>query len=1066
MASDFGPAKTLACALKTGCAPLEGVCMPVGSARAALVADDAAALEREFDASLERDVAARKAASARALRSAVDRVGRLRLLITSRHLAVQRSRKALGDAADLRTIERSPHASLRDTILAQGDFAKRQANIGAFVARFTRSAAEGTDEDPWWLYCADSGLKLLPSFLASLADAFLSDQDYLAAARQICATRGTISDDGEAWVDKYSGYAIVPIDYDDDEGYTEAGFRIQTRAVLEVDLDDGPVEATGAERFSDPFAREIAAVSAGLGRFLGVSVDSSLEFVVRTVRDRLAATMPSQAKYDELVKARKARGKTGIEEYSVFKSRTLVIVTSAVTLFAIQTQVPPPVVTRRHPGCPQSFEGYPVGDSTDLRAIKYVACVLRSLAKGLPPWDALDRSSSKDIAKQMAKYLGASVVGLPESMARIAERSEFERLHPARPSGLDANLQAWVNFLPPLTPVAVKRAEGLTPALQRTIEAHLRTGSRDQTLELRRLRGRVIRLGLEVLDLVEKAVGSEGLRLATAGGDPFLENACCDQKPDNPLEYVASKEPRVLRANEEASRARDFLDDMGTMARAPMLFDPADTRRRFPAPPPGFSDNTVYQAFIVMCKLTTSTPPPTYLQGLCLIRPNPLPPDASLERYIDILKSEGHNYTQASLAALMQAVNRQNIVTVKMGQSPVPVALDIIETLGDETGPPLPDGIAALLTDALQNSSDENAARALRNTLAEESAKNAKTLDEFLRSGPANRASEAARKCIASLLEQSQSEEGGLTFMKQCVHQLTRVFPNIVLTELDYEEVDIPAHWNLSTRHEEDVQGLIARYYQPLIALYGRPRLAAMLAQYTHRVRGYGPLVDRLFIAKQLDQRTNALLSSYLLSACMTEVVEMSTRSPEVLDAASAAANAALGTEPAAASDLGEQEALARDAASFLVSSLTILCHQASSTRIPYDELMQKVHRAREREKDLYTSKLGALTDEERHANMQLKVLKLGDWGKGTQKGMRTYQGETYDQEVEEMEAQALAEFRMGESSLVTDMNRDIYAMEDVARQAEADRIEAEEMNMAHLADDDDYGDRDGDEHY
>ena len=127
---------------------------------------------------------------------------------------------------------------------------------------------------------------------------------------------------------------------------------------------------------------------------------------------------------------------------------------------------------------------------------------------------------------------------------------------------------------------------------------------------------------------------------------------------------------------------------------------------------------------------------------------------------------------------------------------------------------------------------------------------------------------------------------------------------------------------------------------------------------------------------------------------------------------------------------------------------------------------MQKVHRAREREKDLYTSKLGALTDEERHANMQLKVLKLGDWGKGTQKGMRTYQGETYDQEVEEMEAQALAEFRMGESSLVTDMNRDIYAMEDVARQAEADRIEAEEMNMAHLADDDDYGDRDGDEHY
>ena len=38
------------------------------------------------------------------------------------------------------------------------------------------------------------------------------------------------------------------------------------------------------------------------------------------------------------------------------------------------------------------------------------------------------------------------------------------------------------------------------------------------------------------------------------------------------------------------------------------------------------------------------------------------------------------------------------------------------------------------------------------------------------------------------------------------------------------------------------------------------------------------------------------------------------------------------------------------------------------------------------------------------------------------------------------------------------------HAMDAIAEQAEADRIEAEAASLAHLGDDDDFGDRDGDE--
>ena len=40
----------------------------------------------------------------------------------------------------------------------------------------------------------------------------------------ICKKQGEYSDDGGAWVDKYSGYYITAIDLDTSEGYEESGF--------------------------------------------------------------------------------------------------------------------------------------------------------------------------------------------------------------------------------------------------------------------------------------------------------------------------------------------------------------------------------------------------------------------------------------------------------------------------------------------------------------------------------------------------------------------------------------------------------------------------------------------------------------------------------------------------------------------------------------------------------------------------------------------------------------------------------------------------------------------------
>jgi hypothetical protein len=61
----------------------------------------------------------------------------------------------------------SPYAKVRDIILGEQDFIKKQNNIIRFVEKFARSHKEG--ENIHWLYCVETDEKLLPVFLYELA---------------------------------------------------------------------------------------------------------------------------------------------------------------------------------------------------------------------------------------------------------------------------------------------------------------------------------------------------------------------------------------------------------------------------------------------------------------------------------------------------------------------------------------------------------------------------------------------------------------------------------------------------------------------------------------------------------------------------------------------------------------------------------------------------------------------------------------------------------------------------------------------------------------------------------
>ena len=160
-------------------------------------------------------------------------------------------KRKLADMLDISKIFiSSPYEKLLTTILSLENFVQRQNSIQKFVLLFTREPF--STEDNFWLYCNVTNTKLIPIFLSKLANSFLSGKDYLSVLEEIVDKQGIISDDGDTYVDKHSGYFIKNINFDTDDGYTQDGFKIKMRDVLEQPASGPQKDQNNPNNPNDP----------------------------------------------------------------------------------------------------------------------------------------------------------------------------------------------------------------------------------------------------------------------------------------------------------------------------------------------------------------------------------------------------------------------------------------------------------------------------------------------------------------------------------------------------------------------------------------------------------------------------------------------------------------------------------------------------------------------------------------------------------------------------------------------------------------------------------------------
>lgn len=1028
-------------------------------------------------------------------------------------------------ADELQDIVQSPYERLKTIILGQSDLVKRSADVLNFVERYTRGANERLGEDPHWLYCVKTDVKLMPSFLRRLAAAFMATSSasnaatlYQSTLRTVCREQGEISDEGNAVVDKHSGYVIVML-----ESATEEGSEFRGMLPGGEDEQTGPVAAaatavktTVPKKYDNPRAVMISNVVTSMGNYLSVDMTPLREFIVEKTMAALNAAIPTEERYTKMMKGKIEPDKKQPPTYNEFVNNALLFCTLAFLTVAIQTAIPSLKTSKTQPGCVRSFMGYPLLGEEDMSGIRYVACIAHQLkSKSVDPWAAAKDMKEATIAERIKAFVMKYVVAQGEITDLLARKRDYLKEHAEELVPVELDIRRMTTFLPPLSGVVNPTTNQVSPQFMERLDDNLRRGKPEQTEQLGVLRAKVMYFSLGMQQLVQEVVSKFKTQLLlkpqTEGGVPFLQNACCLEGANSTtLDFFVRQRSGIQECNDDAAKTQAVIDRIVQLARAATLYDPASTKPAFPPLSPQFDERTIYMAFAAFCNYTNPRPVPPQLQLFCLNKPDADVFDASdsVPAQIEKLKRRGVNFTREAFAQMMQVVGAENIVPVHLNEpewSNDQQLRDMIAELRAKPDGIIPAELQARVlglmdTYDLALSKEMPSMREFKSYLSNTCDDRWAQIGAFLdrnKAGVPHFARQRAKlkAAFGTLMDFSPQKRGAaietddatlaraVQFTKNCMHSLADVFAGMICNEVarDADSVKVPAHWGLSSRHSDDVRAIIGRTYAGLNKFYGDRQLAPLLKVMQSRVRdlmrlmSITPFFAEIRAQKSttfsvFDNHTVRLLYKYYFMELIAEHTRMvdyegviiAETVPVEEDALIAgtllAEEAATGVMEEVQILQVERTVVSKTIVQLLFAYADIVDDERAATDMNADTIKERVRRTKDKEKEIIVEGFDVMTKEQRETEKFFKDHRIGDWNVGMQKGLRQYVKDTYDREREEMEEQLRKERQLNRRDFVSDMQREIFLDGDAER--EAAQIEAEEYSLR-LPIDDDYGDAD-----
>ena len=968
----------------------------------------------------------------------------------------------------------SPYESVRDTLLKIKDLSLKYELLKRFCLNYTRNAIN--DENVFWLYCIQTRVKLVPQFLLRLANAFLTKQNYVLELDTICALQGTISDDNNYWVDKHSGYIIKTIEFDNDEGYDDKGFKIFSRELVENDYAINTVPVT---KSLNPNIQMIINIIKAISLMIGINISHNHEVIINNVLALLNSNIPTKQKYEEmLLKTAKKEGKAkNNPSYDDMYNSSLLLLTLAFIIYAIQINIPALTSKKTFPGCIKSFIGYPLDGEQDKTSIAYVACIANKIKSSIVPWNSILKMSENTLIKNIEQLITKYIIPNKELGEHLNKKREFllsqDTTSNAIPEYLSINI--WHTFNPPLIDIKIdsQSLEPLDVNFKNTLYDTFSRGTKNNIKEL--VEAKAISCANHIIELIQNVVKSNTPLLKNSNDNPFLENACCNSHK-NTIQYFTNANKSIIDYNNLVSFYNNILKGIDNLTYSSQIYVPLNSQQKIITQYTAFSEELIYKAFIYFCNFSNQLPIDDELKGLCMDKPQNFDSSKPIKELIEILKNEGKVYNFSMFIELIHSVSKNNTIIMPINFAiinNVEALRIIIDAYHNNNYYKLDDIFISKLEVLLDSyyiiDDDNNELRDLKNYFGRT---NMLLKQKILQT--VNTQTSISKSDFASFsqcLDMSIDPEN-VVFYQNYIINILSVFPSIIINKnVNYGA--IPKHWNLSTIHYSDIFNIIQKYYVTLNTFNIKDELAIAFKIVANKLQILTKLMkvflynkslmqdsEQLSINKTTLNKINSIFDDKLITYFYTyifynifnELLSISEDQDFILQ-----------IQNVETTDYNKDD-FNKHIINYIMCYSGIMNNHYNLISNGYAKVKEKIVMAKEKEKTLITDFLKNLSDEEREIENILKNNKLEKWNIGMQKGLTQYVKANYDEERDALEKQALKERKLQQNNNVTAMNKEIYDLDMDEQMLNDAAIDAEEYSMHNIPDDDDFNyDNDGD---
>ena len=951
----------------------------------------------------------------------------------------------------------SPYEKLKDKVLGISDFVKRQEYIKKFCLKFTRESLY--EEEYNWLYCNKSGIKLIPRFLLKLANAFSNKQEYIKELDTICAVQGTISDDNNHWVDKYSGYIIKNIDFSSDEGYDEQGFKLNTKEILQNEYN---INLSKTNSSSNPDIKAITNIIKSMSREIGINLESQIQFIINNVITTHSVNIPSKEQYEKLLEkaAKKDTKLKGIRSYDDTYNQLLLLLTLCYLIVAIQINIPSFKSKKTFPGCIKSFSGYPLDGDQDKTTVIYISCIASKIKSSIKPWNTILKVSEANIAIKIEALIEKLIINDKTIIELSQKKREYLILNKEEFIPNELSIANWQNFMPALFSLKISKENNLP--LPDTFKDELletyRKGKKNLILET--LASKNIYLSNTIIESIQKIVDVNASLLENSTGDPFLENACCNSSI-NTIKYFISNDKSILENSKLVEYYNKIIQNINILNKSSILFHAENTKVKLPFVKSDFNEETIYKSFIYYCNFGNNLPIDDELKSICMDKPREYDETKDIIEKIESLKAQGKIYNKSSLDDLLNIVNKQNILPSNHSY-PIINNIEFLRTIiNSYVESPIEKKNDEILFDKFNilldrfdiYNADEKELDSIKNYLAKTNTIMKSSLLSNIEKMPSM--NKILRNNIEKFLNFKINVDN-CQFYINYLENLVNIFPNIILNK-QIEFKKIPSHWLLSETHNKDILNILENYYKKLNNLPNEPGLDIVFKLIKNKSNIFIKLMkyckyvapvevsnskEKIFIPSIFDKEFITYFYTHIFYSIFNELINITKDEEFILE-------------------IGEEEYYKEAETknviiNYIYEFLNIMNNHLDLTNNSYKKVKEKISYAKEKEKDLITQYLKDLTDEEREVENIFKNNKLESWSAGLQKGLTQYVASNYDDERDKIEKQALKEYKLKQNNNITEMNKEIYKIDEEELDRRNNEIEDEEYNMADIPDDDD----------